>query len=145
MGISTLGNYWIDYTSALTENVNLRPLTVVAVPPAFSSAGEPVTITLRVQLSNSGNIAVTQPFSVTLYDDGNEEIGSVTVDSLEGCGDVAEGFLTWPNVAPGVHVTWVHVDPTNQISETREDDNEMSGLILVATHRVHLPLTLRSR
>jgi len=145
MGISTLGNYWIDYTSTLTESVNLRPLTVVAVPPAFSDAGEPVTVTLRAQLSNSGNIAVTQPFNVTLYDGYDKEIGSFLVDGIEGCGGIAEGLLIWPSVAPGTHVARVHVDSTDQISETREDDNEMSNLILVATHQVHLPLVVRSQ
>jgi subtilase family serine protease len=104
-----------------------------------------VTVTLCVRLSNSGNIAVTQPFSVTLYDSASQQIGSFPVNSLEGCGDVAEAVVTWPSVAPGTHVIEVRVDPTDQVSETREDDNEMSVLVLVATYRVHVPIVLRSR
>jgi hypothetical protein len=145
MGISTLGTYWISYVSTLTENVNLHPLMAVANPPAFSNGGEPVTVTLQVQLSNSGNIAVTQPFSVTLYDSSDQEIGSFVVNSLEGCGAVAEAFVTWPEVAPGVYDVRVFVDPTDQIPEAREDDNGMPALVLVATHRTTLPIVLGSR
>ena len=143
MGVSLLGSYWTSYASTLTENVNLRPLRVGG--SAFSAAGEPVTVTVRVQLSNSGDIAVTQPFSVTLYDGGDQQIGSFLVDSLEGCGATAEAFVTWPGVEPGAHAVRVRVDPTDQISEARENDNEMDGVVLVATYRVHLPGVLRSR
>jgi hypothetical protein len=142
MGLSTLGNYWANYTSGLAENVNLRPLAVDGT--AFSDTGEPVTATIRIQLSNSGNIAITQPFSVTVYADGDQPIGSVAVDHLEGCGQIAEAIVTWPSVDPGAYAIRVHVDSTGQIAEVLESDNELSGLILVGTYRVNLPLVLRA-
>ena len=144
MGASQLGNYWISYISALTEQVNLRPLTVVATPSLFSGTGEPVTATLRIQLSNSGNVAATQPFGVTLYDGADQEVGSFVVNGLAGCGEVAEAVVTWPDLAPGTYAIRVVVDPADQISEAREDDNEMWDVVLVATYRVNLPIVLRS-
>jgi len=142
MGLTPLGNYWISYTTVLREEVNLRPLRVVADPPAFSN-GEPVTVTLRLQVSNSGNIAASRPFTVTLYDDTDHQIGSFLVSNLEGCGGVFEELIVWPGVAPGAHRIRVQVDSTDEIAETREDDNEVFATLLVATSRIYLPLVLK--
>jgi len=142
MGISTLGSYWIGYTSALTEQVNVRPLALTG--NEFSVTGEPVTVTIGVQLGNAGNVAVTQPFSVTVYDSGEQQIGSFTVDHLAGCGEIGEGIVTWRSVDPGAHPITVQVDSNGRIEETDEDDNEMVGSVLVATYRVNLPIVLRS-
>ena len=142
MGLTPLGNYWISYTAALREEMNLRPLGVMADPPAFSN-GEPITVTLRIQVSNSGNTAASRPFTVTLYDDTDQQIGSFRVHNLEGCGSVFEALIVWPGVAPGAHRIRVQVDSANEITETREDDNEVFVTLLVATSRIHLPLVLK--
>jgi subtilase family serine protease len=63
---------------------------------------------------------------------------------LEGCGQIAEAVVTWPSVDPGAYAIRVHVDSTGQIAEAVESDNELSGLILVGTYRVNLPLVLRA-
>lgn len=143
MGIAPLGEYWTDYTSSLAETVNLRPLRIVAEPVPFSADGDPVTATLRVRVSNSGNVAVTEPFSVTVHDRTGVIVGGFTVDTLAGCGSVAEGVVTWPDLSPGSHPVTVRVDPSNEIPETEEADNEMSSRVLVATSQVHLPAVLR--
>ncbi|MFW6116749.1 MAG: CARDB domain-containing protein [bacterium] len=142
-GLSLLGDYWIDYTSALEEYVNLRALVIVADPVPFSPNGEAVTATLRVRVSNSGNVAVTDPFSVTVHDDGGELIGDFGLDTLGGCGGVAEGVVTWPDLSPGAHPVTVRVDPSDRVTETVETDNVMSSTVLVASFRVHLPAILR--
>lgn len=144
MALTPLGNYWIDYVSALPEEVNLRILSVWPDPLPFSD-GEPVTVTLRVQVSNSGNVPVSRPFSVALYHGADGEIGSFLVNNLEGCGDTADIFIVWPDVPPGVRSVRARVDPYNEILETREDDNEMSTLVLVPTWRVALPIVLKGR
>jgi hypothetical protein len=33
MGLSTLGGYWVDYVSALSETVNLKPLALEPQTP----------------------------------------------------------------------------------------------------------------
>lgn len=144
MGLTPLGNYWIDYVSALPVEVNLRPLAISTESPAFSEGGT-VTITLRVQLSNSGNVSVTRPFSVTLYDVDSQEIGSFVVYAVEGCGGVAEGLITWSNVGPGLHSVKVKVDSNAEILEINETDNEANFALLVATWQVYLPLVLSDR
>ncbi|MGB9872388.1 MAG: CARDB domain-containing protein [Anaerolineae bacterium] len=142
IGLTPLGNDWINYTSRLPEEVNLRPLAATADLVPFSN-GEPVTVTVRVQVSNSGNVTVGQPFDVTMYDNAGQQIGSFRVNSLEGCGEVSEALIIWPNVAPGTHTIRIQVDPTNEILETREDDNDLSALVLVATSRINLPVVLK--
>lgn len=142
MGLTPLGQYWIDYVSRIPEEVNLRPLTISADPPPFSEGG-PVTVTLRVQVSNSGNVHTAQPFSVTLYDDKNQEIGSFTIHAIEGCGGIVEGLVAWPNVEPGPHSVKVKVDSNASVTETNETDNEVSAIVLVATQRSYLPLLLK--
>ena len=142
IGLTPLGNDWINYTSRLPEEVNLRPLAATADLVPFSN-GEPVTVTVRVQVSNSGNVTVGQPFDVTMYDNAGQQIGSFRVNSLEGCGEVSEALIIWPNVVPGTHTIRIQVDPTNEILETREDDNDLSALVLVATSRINLPVVLK--
>ncbi|RME38555.1 MAG: hypothetical protein D6793_02545 [Thermoflexia bacterium] len=145
MGLTPLGNYWIDYVSGLPQDVNLHPLSVVADPFVFSD-GRPVTVTLRIRVSNSGNISVTRPFSVTLYDtDIGQEISSFWVSNLEGCGDVTEAFITWSNVAPGAHFIKIRVDPGNVIPETKEEDNDLNSLLLIATSQVYIPVIMKGR
>ena len=144
MELTPLGHYWIGYVSGLREEVNLRPLRVMAHLPTLSE-GETVTVTVRVQVSNSGNVSVNQPFPVTLYDGNGQEIGSFLVDALEGCGGVAEGSIIWPNLAPGPYFVKVKVDSSDIISEGEESDNEMSSILLVPTSRAYLPLILRGR
>lgn len=145
MGLTPLGNYWIDYVSGLPQDVNLHPLSVVADPSVFSD-GRPVTVTLRIQVGNSGNISVTRPFSVTLYDtDIGQEISSFWVSNLEGCGDVTEAFITWSNVAPGAHFIKIRVDPGNVIPETKEEDNDLNSLLLIATSQVYIPVIMKGR
>lgn len=143
MGIAPLGYYWITYTSALTEYLDLQPLTIVADPPPFS-LGEPVTVTLKVRVSNSGNVNLSQPFSITVYADG-QRIDTEVINSLEGCGGVKEFVTIWPNVEPGVHTVGVVVDEENQIQEIDETDNTINGTILVATYRTYLPIAFKRR
>jgi hypothetical protein len=147
MGITTLGNYFIDYVSPLAATVNLRPTLLMADPPPFSPQGDPVTVTLRVRLGNSGNVSVTQSFDVTLYEVIEEsltlQIGSFNVDDLPGCGGVAEALVTWPGVAPGVHDVKVIVDSSGQIPESGEGDNELTARIVVGTSQINLPTVQR--
>ncbi len=146
MGISTLGSYWVDYVSAVTDTVNLKPLNLEPQTPVFSSAGDPVTVSLELLLSNAGNVAVTQPFSVTLTDVGSsQELGAFPVmGPVEGCGGLYEtSKVLWLDVPPGPHTVLVTVDGTHQITETNEGDNTATFTIVVATYQIRLPVILR--
>ena len=147
MGLSTLGGYWIDAVAAnLTEEINLKPMYLEPQSPVYAEAGQPVTVTLALQLANAGNVAVTQPFSVTLTDAASsQELGAFTVDGpVEGCGGWYKTTeVLWLNVTPGPHDVLVTVDDTYQIAETNESDNVATFTILVATHQVRLPVVLR--
>lgn len=145
IGLTTLGTYWVNYVSGIAEGVNLMPISVIADPPAFSSQGQPVTVTLQVRVSNSGNIVAPQPFSVVVETADGLPIGSYIVSNLEGCGTIKQEQVIWTNVTPGVHRIQVRVDSQNQVAETNENDNVLSTTILVASQRLFLPLIFRSQ
>ena len=59
---------------------------------------------------------------------------------VAGCGETAQISVTWPNLSPGTHHASVRVDTGDTITEYNETNNQMSGVVLVATERVFLPL-----
>ena len=146
MGLSTLGTYWVNYMSAVTDTVNLKPLRLEPQAPVFSNAGEPVTVSLGLLLANGGNTAVTQPFSVTLTDvDSSQELAAFTVmGPIEGCGGLySTANVLWLDVAPGAHTVLVTVDGNHQIAETNEGDNTATFTVLVASYQIRLPVIVR--
>lgn len=145
MGIAPLGQYWISYVRSLPEQVNLRPLKIIPTSSPYSQSGEPVTITLEIELSNSGSVNITEPFSVTLMNDESQPIGNIVFAGLAGCGTIAKGHIQWENLAPGLHTIRTYVDSTFQIAETKEDDNELIATILVAEKQVYLPLVFKKK
>ncbi len=145
MGISELGQYWAAYVAGVPDDINLRP---IAVHPAagLSHSGEPVTVTVNLKIVNSGNVAVTTPFTVRFMKEGTSTIlASATVNGrLEGCGEVYDSLYTpIPNLAPGMHTIRVIVDYGNQVPEVKEYDNDWVFTILVSGHHLRLPLLIR--
>jgi hypothetical protein len=51
--------------------------------------------------------------------------------------------VTWQNLPPGVHPFWVKIDSTNAVSETSENDNIGSGLVIINGKQTFLPVALR--
>jgi hypothetical protein len=144
MGFTTLGYYWLGYTSSLLATVNLRPVGVDVLPQESPAASGLVTATLQVKTANSGSVAATQVFSVALYDGGGQLIDVQAVAAgLEGCGAQAAVKLTWPNVLPGLRAARVVVDVTDQIGEISESDNELILTVLIPKHRLDLPIVRR--
>ena len=145
MGISKLGEYWASYVSHITDDTNLRP---VGVHPGagYSANGEPVTVTVNLKIANSGNVAVTTPFTVRFLRNGTSIVlASATVNGrLEGCGDVYQSFYApIPNLAPGVHTIRAIVDYGDQVPELNENDNEFVFKILIVGHHLNLPMIIR--
>jgi hypothetical protein len=147
-GINFLGGEWEDYITSQVPApyVNLLPARIFSDPETPYSPTEPVTLTLKAKVGNSGSKAAGGSFVVRFYDGlpppgaGNQIGVDQTISDLCGCGEVETVEVTWANVSPGAHQVYVVVDAQETISESNEDDNTGSGVILVATHRIYLPL-----
>lgn len=142
------GDNFAAYTARITPTVNLIPVRLWTDPAIPFSSGEPVTLTIHLQVSNEGLTAVDVPFFINLYKGipGEETLigrGQVTA-GIDGCGEWATATITWSNVSTGAHPVFAIVDPENSIAESNESDNIRSFLILVATERLWLPLTLKN-
>lgn len=144
-GLSTVGQYWEAHVSNPISTPPTGDIAPVQVrygrESLFSSGGEPVTATIAVQFSNSGNIAASAPFSVEVEDvDGRQVLIRETIGGLPGCGATVEISMVWANLSPGVHEIAVRVDDGGAIAESDETNNELSAVVLVATQQVFLPL-----
>jgi hypothetical protein len=145
--LSAMGENWVNYTRALTPTVDLYPLTVTSSPSAPLAAGGNVTLTLTMQVANSGHTFSPHTAAVRFYDgdpaNGGELIGGEQMVTLSGCGDEATASVQWPNVAPGIQRVYVSVDPAGSIVETNEQNNVTSHLIVFVTNHLFLPLVQR--
>ncbi|MDY7076356.1 MAG: CARDB domain-containing protein [Chloroflexota bacterium] len=149
MGLAPLGQYWEMYVSnpiSAPVYVDLSPVQVWYVPPSlFSSNGESVTATIYAQISNSGNVAVSAPFAVELWDEDSDQIlGSKTISGLAGCGETGVITTVWTSMSAGTHNLSVRIDTGSAIFESNENNNQMPAVVLVATQRAFLPLVLRA-
>lgn len=143
--LSEMGEHFSSYVSGVPEEVDFYPSQVFA-EPAFSN-GAPVTMTLKTRIANGGNSVPPQgPTTVRFYlgdpNNGGTQIGSDFVVSLAGCGRNIVLEQTWPNVAPGAYEIFVVVD-AGSIVETDTTNNIASAFVLVATEKIHLPITYR--
>lgn len=140
MGITPLGAYWESYVNSVTEDTNLIPtgLTYRSV----LSSGEPVTVTLSFDVSNSGHTDVQSAFDIQVLGDG-VPIATRAINALQGCGQKTMLSVIWTNVTPGVHTVVVKVDASAAIVEVNEGDNQLTRMVLVPTQRVLLPISLK--
>ncbi len=126
-------------------------LAVDHVPSQIATigAGGKATAQLSVRFLNNGNTAVDQTFDVTFYKDAalTQEIDSVSVNSIaRGC---ASNYYTasvdWPNLDPGEHQFWVHIDTEDDINEkpAEDSDNIGVGTVLVNSDMIALPVVIR--
>jgi hypothetical protein len=143
---TAVGDQWASYVAKLDPTVDLYPARIFAQPSAPFSQGENVTFTLKALVANGGNISSTLPITVRFYDGdpsgGGIQIGNEQVVSpLLGCGGSGVTEVEWANVPTGTHSVYVSVDPTGVITESDELNNLAKETILVATHRVFLPVT----
>jgi hypothetical protein len=146
--MTAMGQNFANYTAAIPEKVDLYPWRLSSQSDPIISGGDPVTLTLKVTIANSGNLTEPSgPALVRFYDgppqSGSSQIGSDQFVSVAGCGRTAEAVITWPNVAPGVHTVYVWVDPNNEISETNADNNLKQFTVLVADPSIFLPVVAR--
>jgi hypothetical protein len=142
--LSPMGLNYAAYVAGIESEIDLYPSRISADPPSPLSPVEPVTITLKTTVANSGNvITATGPVTVRFYDgdpdNGGLQIGEDQTVSLTACGDNQNLSVVWPDVAPGAHRVFVVVDPENLIGESDEINNIASRVVVVASERVLLP------
>jgi hypothetical protein len=142
--LSKLGTFWAAKVATIADEANLVPIRYLP-GAATSFAGEPVDVDVKIQIINSGNVAVTTPFTVRLYREGTSTIlgEAVVYDRLEGCGE--DLWLVFPdtNLSPGVHTIRAVVDVNNQVPEVNNNDNSLIFTILVSGQGLRLPFIVR--
>ncbi|MCU0521977.1 MAG: hypothetical protein MUF84_14960 [Anaerolineae bacterium] len=133
---------------SVAKQVNLLPVAVTARSEANGDMVSPVTVTLTADVANNGNVALTQPVSVTFYSDAAllNAIGSTTVMQVPGCARrYQQASVQWRDLPAGVHHYWVRVDSGNTVpDELSETDNVMHGVVIANGVRTFLPSVLRS-
>jgi hypothetical protein len=140
------GQRWNEYVADLAEEVNLFPGRVPATVESAFDGVSPVSVTLQVEIYNSGNVTASGPMTVTFYQDAALEIpiGSQTFADLRGCArESTVVTTTWAHLPTGEHAFWVEVDSDGVVGETDELDNVARGFVLVNPEEIHLPLMLR--
>jgi len=141
--LRTVGEYFRDYTNALSPTVDVVAARAFGEPAAVMYEGSLVTATVKAQVSNAGNIATTGPITVTFYEEGGGgPIGppQVISQSLQGCGDYSVVSMTWGSLDVGGHAFSVQVEAGD--ADVNPANNTAEGTLLVATSRFFLPLVL---
>lgn len=154
-GLTNVGARYRSWAQAEPLFPNLLPDRVSdAIAFTGESAGTADAI-LKVTVGNNGNIAATDPFSLTFYADASltEVIGSTSVPisgsndpnfPIPGCARRTTTVeTTWQDLTPGVHYYWVEVDSDSTIDESNESDNVGSGFVIVDPFERFFP-TIRS-
>lgn len=123
-------NFLIDYVTPIVE---------------FSNGGGTADVTIQVGFRNNGNQMLSAPIDVTFYDDGGSPIGtaSITAD-LRGCAlDAYHAEIVWNDLAPGLHNFTVEIDSSNSVSESAENDNIGTGVVIIDPQQIFLPTVFR--
>lgn len=143
---TAIGDFFAGFTDGIDDEVDFYPRQIGAAPPLPFTQGQPVTLTLRATVANTGNLVEPAAATVRFYDadpdEGGSQIGSDQAVTLAGCGDHQEVNVPWTNVPPGVHDVYVQV--TSPEMETATDNNVGVGQVLVGTHRTVLPVVQRA-
>lgn len=144
--LTVLGQLYKQEIADRLRPANLLPDPIAPVAAFVGGSGQ-ATANLAVEVRNNGDVEVRSPFTVTFYADSalQQPIGSTQVTtSLAGCARrTARVVVPWEGLSPGKHQFWVKVDASDAVAESREDDNVTSGLVLVASNQVFLPLAVR--
>lgn len=138
------GTSYGNYTSAISPTVDLFAVEVTQKESVYSPT-EPATVTVRARVSNVGNMPTAQQVIVRFFDGNDQQIGSdqLITTNLAGCAAFQDVQLNWSDLSPGVHTVKIVVDPDDTVNESDESNNVAWGTVLVAEHRLFLPVALR--
>jgi len=147
---TAIGDNYAAYTAPIAAQADFYPARIVSDPPGPISPVEPVTLTLKTTIANSGNTLAAYDVTVQFYDGdpnaGGQQIGADQTVAVAGCGDNATAEVSWANVLPGVHRVWVRVTPTDANAPEAAADkanNTASSTILIATDGLYMPTITR--
>jgi hypothetical protein len=145
--LTNMGRNWIEYTSAITEQIDLFPMDITIDPPAPLVSNGPITFTLTARIANSGNTMTPVPFAVRFFEGdparGGQLIDSEQTTALAGCGAESVVTVRWPNVTPGAYELYIQVDPADEVVETAETNNVLRQRIFFASEQLFFPLMVR--
>ncbi len=143
--IRDLGETYQNYTAQITPSVTIYPAKTTASLITQSGTGSFLLsdFLLTADIANSGNIFSSQPITVTFFEGSETNVGAqigasqIITASLKGCGEYKTVGVTWTNVLTGANPYFVQVEIGNTQPKT------LSGIALVATNHMYLPIVLR--
>ncbi|MCK4717275.1 MAG: hypothetical protein KAT70_01290, partial [Thermoplasmata archaeon] len=133
------------HTPVIISGLPLMDLEIGAANITFAPThpvdGDDVDVTARIY--NLGDRAVPAGTVVSFIDmDTMEVVGNCTLLALDATGsDFEDATVTWTNLASGMHIIKIVVDPDNIIWEGDEENNEATAQIGVNVTK-DLSLTL---
>jgi len=141
---SVMGDNYAAYTAALSETVDFAVVALRTAPPFQLDGSDPITVTVRAQIANSGNTVAKQPAVVRFYQGdpaaGGVQIGADQTVELAGCGADTWVTVQWPNVAPDRYQLFATVTPTGAVADRDPSDNVRTRLFFTSTDSLFLPL-----
>ena len=152
--LTEFGITWKNYVSDSENPLASQPQQnlLVTNPRAgqdsyLVSPSGSATVTLRVDVANSGNIKTTMGNNIVVnFWDGfpnapsSNLIASRTLDDIPGCGGFTAVEIEWPDRSVGKH-TW-YAQAVLIAGETNPNDNITSGVVSVMT-RIYLPIVMK--
>ncbi len=146
--IRPLGQMYKDRILSVNPTLNLVKDSAGTIFVSTDGAAS-VDVDIWAMFRNSGNSHVTDSFNVKFYSNAalTNPIGTITITPdpiIAGCAQMNyEASLTWNDLATGVHRYWAKIDSGNEIGETNENDNVVSGIVFVNGDMLHLPIMSR--
>ena len=141
------GDAFVADVQTIQPRIDLLPYQSFTDPSALIvSSTEAVSPTLYVQVSNAGNVAMSNSAVVTFTDvtsGSNAFMGIAILPPLSGCGTSGLANVLWPNLAPGLHMMRVEVEAGVQLDGVLTSNGVLTATVLVGTHGVYLPTVQR--
>lgn len=143
--IRELGQVYQNYTAQITPTATIYPAKTTATQLSQSGTGSflMADFLLTADIANSGNISSSQPITITFFEGDETNVGTqigvsqTITNSISGCGNYETVGVTWTNVSTGVHPYFVQVENTTHQTRT------LTGMALVPTHFIYLPMVFR--
>jgi CARDB len=148
--LTMMGNKFKSYVASEPLFKNLKVDQVANVDVATNGAPT-ASARISVTFRNKGTQAITQPFTVTFYENANltSPIGSVMINpTIYGCSAQAyTASVTWNGLTKGTHTYYVHLDSGNVIDEfpAQNGDNVGVGQVKVHASQTNLPVIRSSK
>jgi len=156
--LTAVGTAWVSYVTdpdnplASQPQHNLLAANLRTDPdPTWTLPGATVTVSLKADIANSGNIRTSSGNSIVVHfwdgvpnGPGSKLIAVRTLADMPGCGGFATVTAAWSDRPVGDHRWYVQVLPI--ASETKTSDNIASGLASVIEGTpmfLHLPIVLK--